>query len=798
MNNLQIETTSSEHPSCSLSLSGILTAALLYLGFGGSLFFAFYPDAGSSNGWFLALLGITVSFLVSVLSRFRISRIAGAVFLGALLLISLFFLDLPGGLCSIFNQISHTLGAHLGKNLTLLAGNDAAMPVAILWICMLLAFGCIWIVSTTSAALSWLLFLLLLILKLCLGLPLSLGSIALCITGLIFLRLPVSSQTHTTPAGMFTWLLLFALCGSTVWIGTALSGGHSFSLIHGLHEKADDALESYRYGETSDTGMPEGDFQSLGSLVQTDNSMLEITMDQPDSYYLRGFVGSSYSSDGWSEADPVSLYDGADLFYWLHKRGFNSLTQLSEVASLLDTQTASEASVHMQIKHTGASRKYIYAPYELAETGDLEDPNEIGDIRLESDNLKGLESYSLTASHNQVKRYATLSSMLKKADAKGAVDDLADYLTLESHYNRFVYEHFLEVPRELQDVLADILGKSPVTENSASEGSDGAKKSASDVQHLSYAQAKQTVLSWLNDNIQYAEVIPERDNTKDFLTEFLTDSKCGYDVHYASAAVMMMRYMGIPARYVEGYLITPDLVSEAEAETPFALTEKESHAWAEIYQDGIGWIPFEVTPKYLDVMDQEDALYGTGSGGEYRTSDSPNQDTPEEDSLEMDDDYHDDPEDEDEEEEEPDLIAPIIRLIITVGIVLLLLLLVIFLLVRSIAAIRKYRSFRLKDRRMAVRNLYTELHRLLGLTYSWTDCTMPSFFQDNIRQDLGEELALTYEDILSICEKAAFSSHEISEEAYQSVYDFVKQSRKRMKKRIGWKKKLLLFLKGRL
>lgn len=39
--------------------------------------------------------------------------------------------------------------------------------------------------------------------------------------------------------------------------------------------------------------------------------------------------------------------------------------------------------------------------------------------------------------------------------------------------------------------------------------------------------------------------------------------------------------------------------------------------WAEIFQDGIGWIPFEAMPKYLDVMEQADALHGSEADNEY-------------------------------------------------------------------------------------------------------------------------------------------------------------------------------------
>ena len=48
---------------------------------------------------------------------------------------------------------------------------------------------------------------------------------------------------------------------------------------------------------------------------------------------------------------------------------------------------------------------------------------------------------------------------------------------------------------------------------------------------------------------------------------------------------MMLRYYGIPARYVEGYLVTPDMVSGKTGETTLTLTADDAHAWAEYYED---------------------------------------------------------------------------------------------------------------------------------------------------------------------------------------------------------------------
>lgn len=104
---------------------------------------------------------------------------------------------------------------------------------------------------------------------------------------------------------------------------------------------------------------------------------------------------------------------------------------------------------------------------------------------------------------------------------------------------------------------------------------------------------------------------------KDYITRFLLQSKKGFCAHFASAATMMFRYMGIPARFVEGYVFSynealsvGELVEDAKYSDYFegyskmgetGLVELEipdanAHAWVEIYIDGKGWIVVDPTP----------------------------------------------------------------------------------------------------------------------------------------------------------------------------------------------------------
>ena len=774
MNTLQILPPESPRGESRSSAAAALAAALLFAGMSGCLFGAF----GATRLLWVMAAGLITIFLACIVGR---ARYGYAALLGAVLAgfaVGMIFFDLGGGLCAMLNRISDAIGAQLARNMIHLAGNEAALPMAEVFVAVLLALVCIWIVQSESAFIAWVIGAILLALEICL--ELSGTEIWMCayLFALFLLRVP-TGDSRFAGSRLLVWLAMFALCGAILFGGAQFLKNQDFPLIDTLNEKTVEAVEDARYGKKTSSRMPEDRFSDLGSMIETGQPMLEVTMSEPESLYLRGFIGSEYTSDGWNEADPSSLFDSAELFYRLHKSGFYGNTQLASAASALDAETAAEEPITLTIRHSGAPAKYIYAPYELTDAQGLLSPDAIGDIQLRYDGLQGLSTYTLSSKSNQIKRYATLSRLLKEADAQQPSEALNAYLICESHYNSFVYSHFLDLPDETRALMHDIWGDVSFDGNT----------------HLSYAKAKQSILNWLDENVEYGESIPSRRSESDFLKDFLTVSKRGYDVHYATTAVVMMRYFGIPARYVEGYLITPEQAAEAQSGESFELTDAVAHAWAEIYQDGIGWIPFEVTPKYMNLMEQEDALSGTGADSTQNQSTPP--DAPPENSLDMTEDIHEDPEEEDAQEQH-DLFIPIVRWIATISACLLLLALLVHLLRIWARQIRRRRALRLADRRQALKNLYAEIHRLMRLIYRWPDCVIPSNFVETVRSDLGEDMAIKYQEILSICQTAAFSDHAVSEAEYQETYYFAKQTRRLMRKRLGAGQKLKLFWKGQL
>ncbi|HLC04498.1 MAG TPA: transglutaminase-like domain-containing protein [Anaerolineales bacterium] len=100
----------------------------------------------------------------------------------------------------------------------------------------------------------------------------------------------------------------------------------------------------------------------------------------------------------------------------------------------------------------------------------------------------------------------------------------------------------------------------------------------------------QAVTRWLRENIQYDRQSAAPPADQDPVDWFLFDSRIGFCNYYASAEVLMLRSLGIPARMGVGYAsgtALPVGVYEVYAD--------DAHAWPEVFFPGIGWVEFEPT-----------------------------------------------------------------------------------------------------------------------------------------------------------------------------------------------------------
>lgn len=79
---------------------------------------------------------------------------------------------------------------------------------------------------------------------------------------------------------------------------------------------------------------------------------------------------------------------------------------------------------------------------------------------------------------------------------------------------------------------------------------------------------------------------------KDPLANFLFVRRSGHCEYFASAMTIMLRTLGIPARYATGFL--PGEFNDVGGD--YIVRESDAHAWVEVYFPSYGWITFDPTP----------------------------------------------------------------------------------------------------------------------------------------------------------------------------------------------------------
>ena len=148
------------------------------------------------------------------------------------------------------------------------------------------------------------------------------------------------------------------------------------------------------------------------------------------------------------------------------------------------------------------------------------------------------------------------------------------------YINEYVYDIALEVPDETREAILNS-GVLPDWYLDAYYGNSDMTDAEKVIAVTDFVRE----LHPYNRNTQYPP------DGSDFVVWFLTDADTGICVHYASTSVILLRMLGIPARYVDGFM---------ESGTGLGCTGEvfstEAHSWFEFFDPEFGWIMGDATP----------------------------------------------------------------------------------------------------------------------------------------------------------------------------------------------------------
>ena len=261
---------------------------------------------------------------------------------------------------------------------------------------------------------------------------------------------------------------------------------------------------------------------------------------------LRGAIRRTYTGSAWVDNDAKARY----LYYDFTRRSIRE-----RVLGMTGNQAFEPVSVTVEMLDQGASSLFVPGRLKAFEMG-LDTAvyfNSIGEVFLSRQTEAG-DSYALSGW-----RTADMDALRAAVvGAEGAKD--GDYAEM--------FATCTALPDGIEEGVYALTADLTRDQDSAFD------KAAA-------------IQSWLRQNCVYTLTPDYPQQSRDFVSEFVLDTREGYCSYFASAMTVMCRIAGLPARYVEGYAVRNTYGGSA------VITGEDAHAWTEVYFNGIGWVAFD-------------------------------------------------------------------------------------------------------------------------------------------------------------------------------------------------------------
>ncbi|MFT3950907.1 MAG: transglutaminase-like domain-containing protein [Oscillospiraceae bacterium] len=319
-------------------------------------------------------------------------------------------------------------------------------------------------------------------------------------------------------------------------------------------------LFTYHDSASPNPGKPNIGGTALGTVNElrfTDASALKLTTtDGKHAVYLRANVCGDYHDNAWSQFDDAAYDPIGKLFA---DSAYSPQTMIYDY-TMLTTYTQ---TYQMTINLTGARPDYAFLPYYAG----LGDNNGFTPFR-DSYVTGGQTAYTVP------------------------------YINTDLAETDLIFNHAIEPFLSYEQYV-----KKAYTGTGTLNLSDEKKAVGTidyDAKSRPYALcAADAISAYFRKNFTYTLNPGATPAGEDFVEYFLNEQKKGYCMYFATAGVMMLRSYGIPARYADGYVVTESqFKANSDGTYTAEVTDRSAHAWAEIYLEGTGWVPYDFTPGF--------------------------------------------------------------------------------------------------------------------------------------------------------------------------------------------------------
>lgn len=495
-----------------------------------------------------------------------------------------------------------------------------------------------------------------------------------------------------------------------------------------------------------------------------------------ETVYLKAFTGAEYTGSSWNSPDTINSYRYPVNTSLTEYNRFCTYTEGETLRRMMDASQVPSMKGTMIIENLDAAPNSLYLPYYIS-------PMSEHVAITHANTLKGilLQGNSMTLDYIPYSPSQTDLDQKPLSDFSSFRDETQDEFF--TSYSGEVYDNYLQVPDEILPTLIDYHDEIGVDDSLAGQIS--------------------LIRQFFMANYEYDMAPGTTPRNEDFVTYFLGTQKKGYCSHFASAATLLFRSYGIPARYVEGYVITQSAISNRATAAGYEyddffegenvlgssnvveveVTDGEAHAWVEVFVDGFGWMPVEVTPPssdaeettYGDFLSALTGLFGTENGNAQNNGNAVNPD------------YY-------------DIFSSLqFRNSPIIGVFFLLLLtgLMLPLLITACrklhAAMKRGRAYQSGSYDICIAYEYQRLHKLLGRNFPKIPLTLPEHTADLLEQIFSavpDTIPTGYagrkeysaREIIALTEKSCFSETQISKETADSLIAFYKTAYKNLKR----------------